>query len=172
MLLGGQSEQYQHMYTDFIDRAKEHLFFRPMTKDSLDVLISGTSIVQSNGEVKLKTEGQHLSCFVGGMMAVASKIFSRPEDMEIARKLTDGCIWAYESTPSGIMPEVFMAIDIRQETSLKWDKSKWLKEVNNEHAIGGQDEIKDMEARAEKIIDALRLPEGMTAVPDRRYILR
>jgi mannosyl-oligosaccharide alpha-1,2-mannosidase len=160
------------MYTDFIDRAKEHLFFRPMTKDSRDILISGTLMVQSTGEVKLKTEGQHLSCFAGGMIAIASHIFSLPEDMDVARKLTDGCIWAYESTPSGIMPEVFMAIDIGQEKSLKWDKSKWLKGVNDEHAIGGQDEVKDMEARAEKIIDALRLPEGMTAVLDRRYILR
>jgi mannosyl-oligosaccharide alpha-1,2-mannosidase len=171
ILLGGNSEQYQHMYTGFIERAKEHIFFRPMVKNR-DILISGMATVEASGDVKLRSEGQHLSCFVGGMVALASKVFARPDELNVARKLVDGCVWAYESTPSGIMPEVFMAVDSGKEKKNKWDKKKWLEGVNDQHAIGGQDEVKDMAARAEKIIDALRLPEGMTAIPDRRYILR
>jgi mannosyl-oligosaccharide alpha-1,2-mannosidase len=159
------------MYTSFIEKAKEHIFFRPMVNNR-DILISGSATVESTGDIKLKPEGQHLSCFVGGMVAIASKIFELHDDLDVAKKLVDGCIWAYESTATGIMPEVFLAIDSGSEKKSKWDKSKWLKAVNDQHPIGGQDEVKDMNARAEKIIDALRLPEGISAIPDRRYILR
>ena len=102
------------MYTSFIEKAKEHIFFRPMVKNR-DILISGMTTVETSGDIKLKPEGQHLSCFVGGMVALASKVFGRPDDLDVARKLVDGCVWAYESTPSGIMPEVFMVLDSGKE---------------------------------------------------------
>jgi mannosyl-oligosaccharide alpha-1,2-mannosidase len=171
ILLGGQSEQHRRMYTTFIAKAKEHFFFKPMNPDNLDILLSGSAEAQTDS-IKLKPEGQHLSCFVGGMVALASKTFELPEDMVVAKKLVDGCSWAYSATDSGIMPEVFMAVPPGTNPKNKWDKGRWLQGINEMHPVGSPDEVKDANARAEKIASSLRIPKGMTSVTDRRYILR
>jgi mannosyl-oligosaccharide alpha-1,2-mannosidase len=171
-LLGGQSEQHHRMYTTFIAKAKEHLFFKPMNPDNLDILLSGSVEVQFESKIKLKPEGQHLTCFVGGLVAIASKIFDMPEDMDVAKKLVDGCSWAYSATESGIMPEVFIAVPPGTNPNNKWDKGRWLAAINEMHPAGSPDEVKDPEARAEKIASSLCIPKGMADVPDRRYILR
>lgn len=49
----------------------------------------------------------HLTCFVGGMYALGSKVFNRPGDLDHARRLTNGCVWAYNITATGVMPEHF-----------------------------------------------------------------
>jgi mannosyl-oligosaccharide alpha-1,2-mannosidase len=173
LLLGAATDQYRNMYTTMMDVAKEYLFFKPMNKNNLDILISGSVQIDENGEVRLKPEGQHLSCFVGGLVAIGSKVFERPDDLEVGRKLTEGCVWAYESTETGIMPEIFMTVPPSTSNKKnKWDRTRWLDGVNEIHVVAGEDEIKDHKARAEKIVDALRLPEGITGIPDRRYILR
>ena len=40
MSLGGLSQQYRNMYNNAIDFAKRNLFFRPMTPNKGDILIS------------------------------------------------------------------------------------------------------------------------------------
>src|SRR5690625_4350810 len=103
-MLGGQSAQYRKMYEDSMETAKKYLLFRPATVDADDILISGS--VRASGGMKkpvLNPGGQHLTCFVGGMVGIGAKIFNRPEEVSVARKLTDGCIWAYENTPTGVM---------------------------------------------------------------------
>jgi mannosyl-oligosaccharide alpha-1,2-mannosidase len=122
MLLAGLSPQYQKMYETAIEVAKQHLFFRPMNKEEADILISGNVRANSANEITLDAQGQHLSCFAGGMMGIASKIFNRPEDLPIARKLVDGCIWAYHSMPTGIMPETFHTIPCGDKSSCPWDE--------------------------------------------------
>lgn len=122
LLLAGLSSQYRKLYETSIDVAKKHLFFRPMTKNESDILISGNLRVNSSGDFSLDPQGQHLSCFAGGMMGIASRIFSRPEDLPIARKLVDGCMWAYHSMPTGIMPETFHAIPCGDVTNCPWDE--------------------------------------------------
>lgn len=113
LMLGGLNDQYRVMYETMIEAAKDNIFFRPMTEDpDLDVLLSGSAKVSSDDATGKTTSileplAQHLACFTGGMVALGARIFDRPDDMSIARKLVDGCIWAYRSTPSGIMPEIF-----------------------------------------------------------------
>ncbi|RMX76413.1 hypothetical protein D0868_16755, partial [Hortaea werneckii] len=114
LLLGGLVDQYRTMYEDSIEAVKDELLFKPMTIDERDVLISGElkiSINYTDGELikMFQSNGEHLTCFAGGMFALGGVIFDRPEDVEIGRKLTDGCIWAYNSTTTGIMPEGFTA---------------------------------------------------------------
>ena len=160
------------MYVKFIEKAKQHLFFRPMNPKNLDILISGSSEVQFETTPKLKAEGQHLSCFVGGMVALSAKVFKLEGDLEIAKKLVEGCVWAYSTTQTGIMPEVFAAVPpLVGNTRNKWDKSRWLAAINEMHPAS-TDEVKDATARAEKIASSLRIPQGMSAIHDRRYILR
>jgi mannosyl-oligosaccharide alpha-1,2-mannosidase len=182
-LLGGNSDQHKKMYLDFLETAQKNLFFKPMNPDNLDILLSGTVEIKDDKEagtrtISLKPEGQHLSCFVGGMMALGSKIFSRPEDLPIAKKMVDGCVWAYDSTETGIMPEVFTAVAPVDGPGLglknKWDKKRWLQGITSMFPVSSPEEVKEaeIEARAEKIAESMRFPKGMIYIGDRRYILR
>ena len=114
------------MYEIAISVAKEHLFFRPTTKDEADILVSGDARVDGK-QIRPIARGQHLACFAGGMVALAAKIFSLDEDLPIARKLVDGCVWAYDSMPSGIMPEVFSMIPCANKDDCPWDPTTKLK---------------------------------------------
>ncbi|EER42066.1 class I alpha-mannosidase [Histoplasma capsulatum H143] len=125
LLLGGRNQQYKDMYEKALEVAKKHIFFRPMTKDSDDILISGTAFIAGTTRVTLRPQGQHLTCFVGGMVALAAKVFSRPEELDIARKLTEGCIWAYKATPSGVMPETFEVVPCEDSRDCKWRPESW-----------------------------------------------
>jgi mannosyl-oligosaccharide alpha-1,2-mannosidase len=120
ILLGGRSIQYWNMYEAAIDIAEDHLFFRPMTRSNADILMTGTAHVTRGTWGTLNPEGQHLSCYVGGMLGIGSKIFDRPEDLSIARKLIDGCLWAYQSMPTGIMPELFHLTQCADPLDCSW----------------------------------------------------
>lgn len=120
ILLGGCSTQYWNLYEAAIDTAQEHLFFRPITKSNADILISGTAHVIPGTSGTLNPEVQHLSCYAGGMLGVGAKIFDRPDDLAIARKLVDGCLWAYHSMPTGIMPELFHLTQCADPSDCFW----------------------------------------------------
>ncbi|KAI6845566.1 seven-hairpin glycosidase [Hortaea werneckii] len=132
LLLGGLVDQYRTMYEDSMEAVKEELLFKPMTIDERDVLISGElkiSINYTDGELikMFQSNGEHLTCFAGGMFALGGVIFDRPEDVEIGRKLTDGCIWAYNSTTTGIMPEGFTAAMCpgRWDEPCEWNQTEY-----------------------------------------------
>jgi mannosyl-oligosaccharide alpha-1,2-mannosidase len=146
MLLGGRSPQYQDLYEYAIDTAKEQLFFRPLTISNADILISGNAHITPGLPRTLDPEGQHLSCYIGGMLGVGSRIFDRPDDLPIARKLVNGCLWAYHSMPTGIMPESFHVTPCTDP-----DDCPWVEQPNSE--------------------DSNRLPDFYD-IPDKRYILR
>ena len=160
MLLGGLHQEYRALYEEAIETAKKNTFFRPMNKDNLDILLSGT-IKVNESRIDLDPQGQHLACFVGGMMGIAAKIFER-DDLVIARKLLDGCIWAYDSMPTGIMPETFHAVPCT--TDCLWDRGKWQQAV--------LDREQDLSGAAADLTNGRRLPLGFTGIGDRRYILR
>ncbi|MCJ1403205.1 hypothetical protein MMC11_006428 [Xylographa trunciseda] len=160
MLLGGLHEEYRKLYEAAIATAKQHIFSRPLNKDNLDILVSGVAKVYE-GKVEVVPEGQHLVCFAGGMIGIASQIFGL-DDLSTARRLVDGCIWAYESTPTKIMPETFRFIPCKEDCL--WSEAEWHKEVLN-YQTGYGDAV-------DEIIQERRLPPGFTDMMDRRYILR
>jgi mannosyl-oligosaccharide alpha-1,2-mannosidase len=162
LLLGDHTKQYQKMYEATIAPIKKHLLFRPMTKDGEDILFSGTK----NGG-SLDAEAQHLTCFVGGMFGIGGKIFDRREDVKTARKLVDGCIWAYDSMATGLMPEIFHTSVCDDVEYCSWDEKKWLADVRkNNHGNADDDESTlDM-------VKKLGLAPGITRVTDAKYILR
>jgi mannosyl-oligosaccharide alpha-1,2-mannosidase len=162
MILGGKSQSYKVMYEKFIEIAKKELFFRPMNVGDEDILIAG-AVNRIAGEApELTPELQHLSCFTGGMVAIAGKIFNRPDEVKIGAKLADGCVWAYKSTVSGIMPETFTAVPCKNKTSCPWDTQKWLEAV---------DPAAD-EAGLRYKVGYEKLVPGMTGIQDGRYLLR
>lgn len=130
MLLGGLEPRYQSMYEMSVEATKKYLLFRPMIPDEKrDILISGQVSTQGHLDDKddtvLKAEGTHLTCFVGGMFGIGSKIFDRKADLDLAKKLTDGCVWAYESTATGIMPEHFIALPCQNPENCPWNETAY-----------------------------------------------
>lgn len=85
-------------------------FFRPIIVNDEDLFISGIVDLAASGDPRFSPDLQHLTCFKGGMLAIAGKIFNRPEDVIDGGKLADGCFWAYRNTVTGIIPETFTAV--------------------------------------------------------------
>jgi mannosyl-oligosaccharide alpha-1,2-mannosidase len=137
LLLGGRINQYRDMYIKTADVAIEKLIYRPMTKDGRNILAAGDLNLSPNstsesGEMieTFKPVDSHLVCFAGGMFALGGMIFDRPEDIEIGKKLTDGCIWAYNVTATGIMPEEFVLSKCESKTSCVWNETKYYEELD------------------------------------------
>lgn len=131
MLLGGLNEQYRSMYEKAMDTAREYLLFQPMVKDDRDLrFVSTVTLPESLAEQGPETwsysyEGAHLTCFAGGMFGVGAKLFEIDGDLDIAAKLTDGCIWAYESTATGIMPEHFELLPCEKGKPCTWNETRY-----------------------------------------------
>lgn len=166
-LLGGQEPVYQKLYEQSMSAATEALFFRPMTPDEDDVLLSGDARANDEGtSYTSEPRGQHLGCFAGGMLGLGGRLFQNEEHVKIARKLTDGCIWAYRAMNRGIMPEIAHFVACESKTNCPWDEAKWLAGVLER--LDSDDKTADVH----EVIESKNLPKGYTNIDDRRYILR
>ena len=176
MLLGGLTKQYQAMYESSMEPIKKHIFFKPMTPDNADILVSGAVRASTTGDGQLRVtkeaKGQHLGCFTGGMVGIGAKIFDRPEDLGIARKLVDGCIWAYNHTQTGIMPEIYQMMPCPDEGNCNWNETLWQSTIAGDYPDYSASDSMSLEEKAKNAMKDQRLPAGFTAIPDRRYILR
>lgn len=146
---------------------QSNLFYRPMVpNEEQDILFPGW--VTSNGttpleELQIDPQAQHLGCFVGGMVGVGSKVFDREAELGDARRLTEGCLWGYETMPLGIMPEIMHVAPCQRREMCPWNEEEWKKfvQVNQPGALP-----------VSRTIEYLHLPEGITKFDDTRYILR
>lgn len=152
LLLGATEPKYEQLYLTAADTIIKHLVFRPMTPNNLDILFTGT--YRARDFVPLESEGQHLACFAGGMFALGGRVFGIPEHVGIGARLTNGCIWAYNSFPTGVAPEIFKLVPCKSLEGCEWDEQRWLKAVNNDGH--GRD----------------TLPKGFQSVRDPSYMLR
>ena len=176
MLIGGRDDedQLKNMYDLAMTTAINNIFFQPMVPDNKDILMSGAVTVDSNTRNRLSPQGQHLGCYTGGMVAIGAKIFDKPEQMNTARKLVDGCIWAYDNMPSGIMPEQFFMMPCEMNSDCQWDEKKWEAAVL-ERAKGSTDESGNARTDAQLLnhtIHENKIPKGFTEIWDPRYLLR
>lgn len=134
MLLGGLNEQYRSMYEISMKPVREKLLFRPMLPEQRDIRFVATVQVTDSGlkneaeerDIQYIYEATHLTCFAGGMFAVGARLFGIDGDMDIAAKLTDGCVWAYESTNTGIMPEGFELLACDDPLACSWNETRYL----------------------------------------------
>ncbi|CAK7214152.1 hypothetical protein SCUCBS95973_002041 [Sporothrix curviconia] len=184
ILLGGRDDAYRNMYIKAADAARQHLLFRPMIPDpdarANDILMAGTVLAGGGAKssVDLVPEGQHLTCFAGGMFALGGKLFDRPADVEVGRKLTQGCIWAYNAFPTGLMPETF---DLVPCPKASWWMDKMALLSNNKSPPGSSSDAREKSTacpwdeaawRAMQIPKDPRCPPGFASVRDPRYLLR
>ena len=173
LMLGGLNKQYREMYLTALQSAKQNLFFQPLNPNNQKLQIPGTLKRHSAGNVNLVPQGQHLSCFAGGMVALGAKIFEQPEELDTARQLVEGCLWAYETMPSGIMPEIFTAIQCHDGdfSNCTWSEENWHDGVSahiNKDALIDPQPVES----AQRVIMQNNLPTGMVDIPDSRYLLR
>jgi mannosyl-oligosaccharide alpha-1,2-mannosidase len=105
-LLKGGDSRYIELYENMVKAAKQHLVFKPWVANNKDILFVGNKKINVNKVIELN-EMSHLTCFAGGMFALGGKLLDRAEDVELGKKITEGCVWAYNSTRTGIMPERF-----------------------------------------------------------------
>ncbi|PSR80999.1 glycoside hydrolase [Coniella lustricola] len=131
LLLGGLESKYRSLHEKTVAAVKEHLLYRPMTHDNADILFSAKLRIQPGNDLDLPMkvshdyEVTHLACFLGGMFAMGGKIFESEEDVEIGRRLADGCVWAYSSMPSGIMAETAELTPCPDIGGCQWNDSAW-----------------------------------------------
>ena len=176
MLIGGRDDedQIKTMYDLAMTTAINNIFFQPMIPDNKDILISGAVTVDSNNRIRLNPQGQHLGCYTGAMVAIGAKIFEKPEQMNTARKLVDGCIWAYDSMPSGIMPEQFSMVPCEMNSNCQWDEKKW-EAVVLEKAKAKTEQGQNFKNDAQLLNHTIHqdnLPKGFSEIWDPRYLLR
>ncbi|CAK7269486.1 hypothetical protein SEPCBS119000_003593 [Sporothrix epigloea] len=136
LLLGGLVPKYRAMHEKVADAVKKHLLYRPMIKDDRNILFSAKVASQEENPEELiyNYEITHLTCFLGGMFAMGGRIFDRPDDIEIAAKLADGCVWSYEVMPMGIMPEASVITPCANITSCPWNETAWFEQLDPDSA--------------------------------------
>jgi mannosyl-oligosaccharide alpha-1,2-mannosidase len=169
ILLGAQTDQYRSMYENAIEAIKKKLLFRAMTKDEDKQILFTSNVRGLKGGALHGVQyiQDHLKCFLGGTVGIASKIFNRTEDLPIARGLTDGCIWAYDSMPTGIMPETLEVSPCAEIEKCPWDEGKWYEDV-----LGQPIHSREHLERAQKQVEDEGLPPGIVGIADPTYKLR
>jgi len=160
LLFGSKDPTYGDMWQLAAPRIKEQMLFQPMAPNNSELLLPGVlsavSVIEQGGKIKASTnlEGktEHLSCFVGGLLAISGKLYDRPKELDLAAKLTNGCVWAYASTKSGIAPDTFSLLNCKKSPfDCPW----------NEHEFNAA-----QESQPEK------LPQPFLKVERRGYLLR
>lgn len=169
ILLGGQTDQFRDMYSIAIESLKENLLFRAMTKeeDQRVLFTSDVRVMYGGGSRHVQYAQDHLKCFLGGMVGIAAKVFNRPEDLSIARGLTDGCIWAYDVMPTGIAPEAMKVLPCEDMDDCPWEESKWYEGVMG-YPIKSQEHLD----KAKELIEYQGIPAGVLSFRDPAYKLR
>ncbi|RGP69847.1 mannosyl-oligosaccharide alpha-1,2-mannosidase [Fusarium longipes] len=133
LLLNGLEPKYRALYENTIDAINEWLLYRPMIKDEgWDVFFTGKLTTSSRGDSEWKKsyEMTHLTCFLGGMYGLGGKIFGRDGDIDKAKKLTDGCVWAYQSTATGLMPEYAHLVACPALEKCPFSEESWYEDLD------------------------------------------
>lgn len=152
LLLKSGDSRYEQMYRAAADAIIENLLYRPMTPENLDILFTGT--FHAGVAYQLEPEMQHLACFAGGMFAIGGKVLDIPEHIDIGAALTRGCIWAYDSFPTGIGPEIANLVPCETLAGCEWDENKWSATLPSQRA------------------KSHRIPKGFSNIREPKYILR
>jgi mannosyl-oligosaccharide alpha-1,2-mannosidase len=155
ILTGGNLPQYAQLYKNAIDSMKKNMLFQ--TVNSTNLYLPTYNLKTNKRNLKM----DHLTCFVPGMLAIGSKVFDRPEDLEIARRLLDTCVTMYRTTPTGLSPEVWT---IKNPIPFNTTQRLWWNPFATQNS--------SMPAYSEDMIRrTIQIPSDMQAY-DTRYLLR
>ncbi|ETN46264.1 uncharacterized protein HMPREF1541_00448 [Cyphellophora europaea CBS 101466] len=165
LMLGAVNSTYEDLWTTASDQIRNFMLFRSFIPGADDetrkILFSGIiSRTPGMTEIELEPRTQHLACFAGGMFAMASRIFGNGNDFEIGKQLTQGCVWAYDNSPTGLMPETVTLLPCPELDSdqCEWNATTW--------------ESYSLNCMSEGSCIAPGMPPGWMNVADPKYILR
>ncbi|KAH8880338.1 seven-hairpin glycosidase [Thozetella sp. PMI_491] len=132
LLLGGLEPKYQTLHEKVSRGVKKHLLYRPMVEDERDILFSAKARVNAGSATNLNKDYEvtHLTCFLGGMFGLGGKIFENEDDVEVGKKLADGCVWAYEMMPTGVMPEASIMLPCPKADKCHWNQTAWYEHLD------------------------------------------
>jgi mannosyl-oligosaccharide alpha-1,2-mannosidase len=148
------------MYNLTMQAVRKHMLYRPMIPGDPDILFSGSLDIYPSTRDEdrvLTTEVEHLTCFIGGMVGMGAKVFGIDADLEIAKKLTDGCVWAYESTATGIMPEGALVLPCVSSEKCSWNETAY------HHALDPLADTRDQDVAEYVANKAARKKDGEEA---------
>ncbi|CAK7217933.1 hypothetical protein SBRCBS47491_003332 [Sporothrix bragantina] len=193
LLLGGALAQPREMYEKWLPVAKKHLFRRVINAWNLKLVLPGEARVSDDPmtgrTVTTTARGEHLGCFAGGMVGLAARAFGGPDanaNLDLAAQLTDGCVWSYNVTSTGVGPEKFFFATCggpnEMQTGLRcaYSEEKW-RAALKEHwkvaaKLGGATEGDDANTKAEAAVEQImkegRLAPGLLDIDNPHYLLR
>ncbi|KIW09846.1 hypothetical protein PV08_11947 [Exophiala spinifera] len=182
LLIGHTRSVFGTMWHLASRQIKRYLLFRALIPgaNETDVVFPGIASRSLTGpggsrspQTLLETRTEHLACFAGGMFAMASRIFNNPEDLYVGEQITNGCVWAYQNSPSGIMPETLTLLpcSINDGRQCDWDDSYWAAESRQSGAGSGTPEEDCIDAYGD-CQPSSRFPPGFLQVKDPSYKLR
>ncbi|EGG03425.1 family 47 glycoside hydrolase [Melampsora larici-populina 98AG31] len=151
-LLGLQSPQYSKMYTSILKSAKENLKktfqLEPTNQTQTSITPKIITILgdRSGGkDSNLVNSLDHLTCFSGAMIGLGARLLDNVEDLDLAVSYTDSCVWAYESTKTGLGPERMIVFDdedgaeywepVKHEEWTSWFDHSWSKYAGRPETI-------------------------------------
>ena len=161
LLTGALTSTYNQLWSTALPLLKSHLLFRPQAPNNKHLLFPGEIMAWKDRTSPISGKVEHLSCFLGGLFALSSRTFASStnatEDLELGRKLTEGCVWAYETTASGVMPDTvtFQPCSDRDKECKYHDGklAKWKSSDDNDNV-------------------EIDLPKGFSSVQRPEYLLR
>lgn len=143
---------------------KRDIFYRPMTKDSQDLLLAGQLNADGTTHVddtQTEPQAQHLEYFAGGMVDMGARILENDADLEMESNLWKAVFG--DARSCHMMPEIIHTVPCERGVRCKWGEEKWHKAVNDSY---------EGPESAEDKIKAHGLGPGVAKVDDTRYILR
>ena len=128
LLLGGGkvAQQYKRLYEATSEAGRKWLVFQPLVPGDL-----GKDKIRMLGHVDVFASQpaifypimEHLTCFVGGMYGMAAKAFGIDSHLDLAVELTEGCVWSYGITKTGVMPDTFKVREcVVEQDQCSWDQ--------------------------------------------------
>ncbi|KAJ6783043.1 hypothetical protein PWT90_01865 [Aphanocladium album] len=153
-LLDSLDPVYERLYKRSMAATQEHLIYRPMVPGEDDILMTGDATAQDGGPSTLTAITEHLTCFAGGMYALGGRLTSNDSDVDVGRRLANGCVWAYNATKSGVMSERLLAVPCEDKTHCAWNETAW------RDAVGSDVSDDDLP------------PKGIAMLKSKEYILR
>ncbi|KAI7899530.1 glycosyl hydrolase family 47-domain-containing protein [Cokeromyces recurvatus] len=118
LLMNGAVPQYGQMYIRSIKNMKKYMLRQVPGYDLLMLPPFDTQYKTHRDAM------DHLTCFVPGMLAMGSKTFNEPEDMEIAKGLLETCVYMYRITSTGLSPESWVISNTESYNPLTFNKTK------------------------------------------------
>ncbi|OAV93851.1 hypothetical protein PTTG_01658 [Puccinia triticina 1-1 BBBD Race 1] len=134
-LLRGIDSQYSKMYTSALKSARTYLI---QTYEIESAGGKNLTVIGDSQWGNFVPSLNHLTCFSGATIGLGARLLGKKEDLDLALKHADACVWAYESTKTGLGAEEMTLVDTND--SWRWQpvlyKGKIFRELKPEPVRG------------------------------------